>query len=376
MRRMNSTEFEQQLAKHIRSRRREITPVCLNDQELMELNHEGGRGSQAAHWLAHLADCDYCLHNFDVIRREMRDDALLMQQMTLDSLRHLPKPTRQVFPRLAVFAGGWTLEAAEAVCGPHVGGVADVNALLQALAKEGVVELQSEAGGLRYDLIRTAHVLAAKRLKAGYESILAKSSHFCYFLKYAENAASQLSGPEQREWLDRLEREQENFRVALEWAAGELHHAEAGMRLAAALGRFWEIRGYQEEALRWQKLMLSRPKIAPPSQERARALRAASRITLDLGDYALAEMFAEESLEVANTLNQTKAIAEAWNALGVVARERGDLAAAHDHYEQALALSLEGEDSIPIAIALNNLAILAFARENYSQARTLSKKEC
>ncbi|HEV2459684.1 MAG TPA: helix-turn-helix domain-containing protein, partial [Ktedonobacterales bacterium] len=190
---------------------------------------------------------------------------------TLAWSEDLLEPAEQrLFGRLAVFVGGFTLEAAEAVCAAPAGaeplGV-DVLAGLGALVEQSLVQPQTgdegegeeeEGGEARFRLLYVVREYALERLEASGEADALRQAHALYFLMVAEQAEPQLHGPEQRTWLARLERELDNERAALGWL-GERAEVERGLRLAAALTWYWGERSHFLEGLGWLKGLLAQP---------------------------------------------------------------------------------------------------------------------
>jgi len=174
----------------------------------------------------------------------------------------LDAPGRALLRRLAVFAGGWTLEAAEAVCadqrdGEGLGKKAVLHALRRLIDASLVVAEEQEvdegagvSGGMRYRLLEPVRQYAYDKLRDAGEDAPMRRRHAAWYLTLAEQAEPELTGPEQARWMDRLEAEHDNLRVALHWAL-ESGEAEVGLRLAGALWRFWYQRGHLDEGRRW-----------------------------------------------------------------------------------------------------------------------------
>ena len=208
----------------------------------------------------------------------------------------LAAPERRLFERLSVFAGGWTLEAAEqvgadaapagpAAPGPQAEGLdsAEVLDLLSQLVDKSLVVVEDEDGGgeVRYRLLETLREFARERLAASGEDAAVRRRHAACYLALAEAAAPELLGAQQAVWLDRLEQELGNFRAALAWCASRGDRpdaAETGMRLAAALWRFWDERFYLSEGCRWLETVL---RTCGPAAATTRA-----RVLLGLGRFA------------------------------------------------------------------------------------------
>src|ERR671920_388512 len=195
---------------------------------------------------------------------------------TLDwSHELLSEPERKVFRRLSVFAGGWTLEAAEAVASGEDIDETEVVALLSGLVEKSLVVAEPTGqGGVRYRLLEPVRQYALEKLEQSGEVEDIKRSHVEYFLTLAEEAEPWLSGPRGAEWFERLEEELDNIRVALSWARAR-GEAELSLRLAGSLGGFWFWGGHYGEARGWLEEALAQEG-RTSTLVRAKALAAAS----------------------------------------------------------------------------------------------------
>jgi len=172
----------------------------------------------------------------------------------------LPPEEQALFERLSIFVGGWTLEAAEAICEDESG--ADVLDLLEQLINKSLVITEGQHGESRYHMLETIRHYAREKSIDAQEIDSMRDKHLEYFLNLAETAAPYLIRTEQLEWLSRLDADYENLRAALKWADTK-ESAEPALRLCAALGRYWYIRGYWIEGSQW----LARA-FAMPAQDR------------------------------------------------------------------------------------------------------------
>jgi non-specific serine/threonine protein kinase len=273
----------------------------------------------------------------------------------------LAEPERRLLDRLAVFAGGWTLEAAEAVGagpGPEPLAPGDVLDVLARLVDKSLVVAGDGApagGERRYALLETVRQYAWERLAAGGDAATTRARHAAYFLDLAEAAEPALNGPDQAAWLTRLDAERENLRAALAWSL-EQDTGEPGLRLAAGLWRFWVTRGYLTEGQQWLDRVLSAGAGAPPAR-RAKALNAAGNLARVRGDARRAAARHEESLALRRALRDTTGVAASLTNLGNVALDRGDFGRAARLYEESLAHYREAGDRWGTALALNNLGV-------------------
>ena len=174
--------------------------------------------------------------------------------------------------RLSVFAGGCALDAVVQVCtGDGIAPEQIVDGLSSLVNKSLVVAETLKPGEARYWMLETVRQYAGDKLRESGEGEAIRNRHLDYFLDLAQKAEPKLHGPDQNEWLDRLDSEYDNLRAALEWSRGE-GRVEKGLRLAAALMWFWEMRTYWTEGRERAKTLLNQPAAAPRTLERANAL--------------------------------------------------------------------------------------------------------
>jgi predicted ATPase/class 3 adenylate cyclase/Tfp pilus assembly protein PilF len=281
-----------------------------------------------------------------------------------------------LFRRLAVFAGGCTLDAAEAVCDP--GGDLPLGALdgLASLVDKSLVLPDEETSSEpRFAMLETLREYAAERLAASAEAAAIRRRHLAYYLALVERAEPRLRGPQQTVWLDRLEREHANLRAALMWcteAPGAAGRAEMGLRLAGALWRFWDVRCYVVEGRWWLERVLETYRRRSPA--RVKALIGAGALAWRQDDGAAAQARYEEGLALARELGDKQSVATALNSLGFVALSSRNYAIAHALHEEGLALARELGDKQNVATALNRLGLLARYHGDYAAARRLHEE--
>jgi predicted ATPase/DNA-binding CsgD family transcriptional regulator len=280
----------------------------------------------------------------------------------------LDEGEQMLFRRLAVFSGGCTLEAAEAIC---VGDAHDVDVLegLAALVDQQLLRQEEASGEPRFGMLETVREYALWRLENSSEAEELRQRHARHFLALAERAEPELRGPQQRAWLDRLEREHANLRAALGWVL-ERGEAETALRLSSALRWFWEQRGYLGEGLRWLERALAEGAGAP-TPVRAKAHNAAGGLAWPLQRYEAAAAHLQECLALGRTLGDQQLVARALGNLGSVAYERGDLVGTAALYEESLAVFRELGDTQGVTIALSNLGLVATQQGEYGRATAL-----
>jgi len=282
-----------------------------------------------------------------------------------------------VFRRICVFAGGCALEAAEAVCAAGDGLEVDMLDWLGTLVEQSLLRREGAAGDApRFTLLETVREYGLERLVESGEAEGTRARHAAYYLALAEQAEPELLGSRQGQWLDQLEHEHGNLRAALGWAR-ERASGGCGLRLAAAVWRFWKVRGYLSEEQDWLEEML-RCDAGAPDQVRAAALNGAGLLAWrqgDLartrGDHGRARTLYEESLAMQRELGPGRGLADALLNLGNVAFEQGEMARAGALYEESLAAFRQSGHTWGIAIALNNLGLVERELGNPARAQTL-----
>jgi predicted ATPase/class 3 adenylate cyclase len=267
--------------------------------------------------------------------------------------------------RLGVFSGGWTLETAESVCTDgdliHRDDVLDL--LLQLVGKSLVIYEEVSA---RYRLLETVRWYALQKLAESEESADTRNRHLRTFLKIAED--TKLTGANQVEDLARLETEHENILAALDWCDASPEGAEAGLRLVAALGRFWYMHGHFASGRRAISHALARTGAQVRTQRRGEALIAAALLARVQGDLKSAEDFLLEAQAVYRKLDDNKGLSTVLNSLGNVMREGGRFAEAKSVWLEALEIRKALEDRPGIAVVRGNLGIVSMFSGDYDEA--------
>ena len=278
---------------------------------------------------------------------------------------------QKLFRRLSVFVGGCTLESVEAVCDTK--GDLDLDLLdgMASMVDKSLVQQAEQASGeSRFSMLETIREYALEKLEASGEMSSTKRAHAAYCLVLAEEDATEQGGGEGADGLENFALEHDNIRASLEWLT-ETGNAEWGLRLGAALFRFWETREYLAEGRGSLDKLLKLEGAAAPSRARARALFAAGVLAIEQGDYTPADPFLRESLDIARQLSDKQGVAVSLNALAVLARDQGDVAMAHSLFEEGLALWRELGDQKAVARSLSNLANVVKLQADYDLARSL-----
>ena len=263
------------------------------------------------------------------------------------------------FARLGVFAGGFTLNAAETVAGA---GLDTVSSLLDKslLARSGADR------ELRVSMLETIREYALWQLERRGELAELRRRHAGFFVELAREAESALRGPAQGDWLEQLECEHANLRAALEWAR-EAREARLELELSASLLRFWLIRGHLAEGRASLERALERAE-GQPEELRAKALRAASVLAETQGDLGPARLLAEDSLARYRALGDVLGTVRALSDLGAIASGGGESERARKLFEESMELARRAGDRRGLATAASNLGDLALQLGDHGAA--------
>ncbi|HEU0202788.1 MAG TPA: tetratricopeptide repeat protein [Burkholderiaceae bacterium] len=302
------------------------------------------------------------------------DTTVLARQRTLRALIDwsydlLPEKERSLFQRLSVFAGGWTLDAAEAVCAGDDIDEAEVLDLLSRLVEESLVILDADGG--RYRMLDTVRHYAQERLREAGEEAMVQWRHLDHYLALAERARVELAGPAQGTWLARLDQERENLLSAHAWCNRAADGTEKGLRLVYALKPYWLNRGLLALGLRITVEALRRISAQERNFLRARGLFDAGHLCCFMGRYAEARGYLEDALSIARELGDTALVASILQPLGMACVGLGDLKNARIHSEEAVALARKLGQKRSLAAALNALAQLYRIEGNLAAAEPL-----
>ncbi len=278
----------------------------------------------------------------------------------------LSEPEQVLFGRLSVFAGGFTLEAAEGVGAGGAIEEQDILDLLSRLVGQSlVVAEESWERGARYRLLEPVRQYAQEKLRVSGEVEAVGRRHAEFFLALAEEAEPELIRPLQAKWLDRLETEHDNLRAALSWALER--EIDLGPRMAGALCRFWHTRGYLSEGRRYLEEAVAKTEVVPATV-RAKALDGLGWIAEPQGDYEQARVAYEESLELYRSSNDRRGVANTLGDLGSLALDRGDYEQATALLEESLTLHRESGSKEEVVGVLNDLGVLTSAKGDRAQS--------
>ena len=268
--------------------------------------------------------------------------------------------------RLAVFAGGCTLDAAEEVCAGNGLAPEKVLDLLGALVAQSLLLAHQGAAGTRYRMLETTRRFARAKLEHAGEADRLRYRHAAWCVVRAAEAAGGREGAAREAWLEQLGEDHDNFRAALAWAR-QRGEVETGLRLATSLTWFWETRGYLREGLAWVEGALADGDDAPTTL-RAEAMRAAGRFVHMLGDHRTGLALIDHSVSL---FRQTGEVDE---AAGCMCHDVAEMCRNPLHsvplMEQQVARAREMDDSSRLAHALNNLGQARFFRADAAGARS------
>jgi predicted ATPase/DNA-binding CsgD family transcriptional regulator len=322
----------------------------------------------AASWMDVLTPQDMLTelpHSMNLLDRGSRDRG---RHRTLDatigwSYELLSEDERRLFRRLAVFENGWALDTCLGACADEGAERADTLRLLRSLVdKHLVTRTEDDDGSVRFGFLETIREYALRRLAESGELASIRQRHAVAFLELTERAERDLDSPAQAVWIERLERERGNVRAALEWArsAEEPGAVELGLRIAATLWLFWDVRGHVQEGRQPLRELLQSPQAQRRTIARARALLSEAWLGYVRGDVDEVERVVEEAQSIARELRDPQVAGRALAILGTtLAAYADDVNRTTAILEEALATSRPLGDTWAIGFALYNLGVLA-----------------
>ena len=269
---------------------------------------------------------------------------------------------KDLFIQLSVFAGGFELAAAEGVADGTSGDV--LSTLTRLVDKSLVVAEPGAARQTRYRMLDTIREYAFEKLHDGDEAEI-RRRHGQHFLEFTRRGHTELRGRNQLDWLNRLDEEQGNIRLALEWCLGE--DPESALKLVANMDRYWIMRGRLEEAIGWIDRALETP--AGETEARTDALLTRARLRWLQGDYPGASRDADVGAEMAERIGPSVSLFSAKSLRGVLSSGTGDWATAARLHDEAFQIAWQLRDPWWVASSLNNLGLIALERGDYEVAR-------
>lgn len=273
----------------------------------------------------------------------------------------LSEQEKKLFRRLAVFVGGWTLEAAEAICGEESKGL-DVLDLLTRLVDKSLVVIEETIEEIRYHRLETIRQYSREKFLETEEVEEIRDRHLAYYVRFAELADEKLKSGEQLVWQNRMSAEADNLRAALDW--GLSRNPESALRIVGAANLFWTAGGYSAEGFRWTQKALEQVEKTPVFEDitseqrmiaRAKALCGQTRLYLSLGDNANAKRVAEESVSLYRQTQDRRGLAFALVVLAYPLEFLGERVQAEAALQESYSIGRAEGDVYIICRALNRL---------------------
>ena len=302
----------------------------------------------------------------------------------------LSETERTVFRQLGIFAGGFSLEAAEAICAlPADDGLAtsgrggrapaatltapamapDLVDVLESLLVKNLLRQESMAGEPRFTMLETIREYAREQLEATPEVDAIRDRCTAFFLALAEEGGRQLLGRNQLEWLGRLDAELDQLRALFGWSRDGAVSSEVGLRLAGALVMYWEFRGFTIEGHDWVTTMLGLPGAESRSVARARALYSAAFLVAMRGDFVAQQSMTQESAAIFQDAGYLQEAGRSLSAQAVAELRLGNSEVGRRLLERCVSIAREHDDAWGLAFALGQLGVVAYAEADYAAAR-------
>jgi predicted ATPase/tRNA A-37 threonylcarbamoyl transferase component Bud32 len=286
---------------------------------------------------------------------------------TIDwSFVQLEPAEKTLFVRLSVFAGGFTVEAAEKVCNPRRDLAIEVLEGLESLTSKSLLrEITGKDGVPRCAMLQTIREYALEKLQQSGEAEDISLAHASFFAELAESNGQRLKAQELQAALNLFDTEYDNFRQALDWSVE--HNGTVLAHLCASLWRFWTVRSYFSEGKQYLDYALDFADELLP-EIRARIFNAAGSVAHNSGDYPVAITYFKQALDLFHSLGNRQMVGLILTSLGRVADNQGDYKTAEAYFLQSLTICRELNDIWNAAVNLNNLGNITSNRGDYSQA--------
>lgn len=273
---------------------------------------------------------------------------------------------KALFRRIGIFAGSFSLEAAQAVC--QVASALDLLKGLRALVDKNLLRNIGMGDEARYIMLETLREYALERLGDSWEAEVVQRQHAAFYIAQAEQADSSADRSDHAVWLNRLDKEYDNLRFILNWSLeGDAHQPQAGVQLVGLLGQFWLLYGYWAEALHWVKVALENES-EPAPQVQARLHYVAGMVLGARNKWNQATSHLKQSLKIYLELNDSRGIAWVLSQFGLGALAQGDSSMVEMLDEQSLELFKNSQDEYLVVMALSTLGHVAFSQARYERA--------
>jgi predicted ATPase/class 3 adenylate cyclase len=309
-------------------------------------------------------------------RFDLLTDGGPTQQRTLRELidwnyELLDEREQWLLSRLGVFAGGWTIEAVEAVCTDAQITPPQILDLMTALVDKSLILVDDRTGGVRYRMLESLRQYARERLDEAGEMEQFRERHANYFLRFVEELSQKKGKVGENETLNAIERDHDDLRLALDFFAAHPLGGEAGMRLATSLAPFWDARGYYSEGGTRFATALQHPDAQVPTTERAVCLNAAGVLAFHQGDLAAAMERFNAALAIYHDLHDEGGTATGLGHLARVYAEQEDFERAYAFYREALAIQRRRNESAKVADTLVQLGYVCLEQGELDRALAL-----
>lgn len=306
---------------------------------------------------------------FDLLvarRRDVTERHKTLRSTIAWSYHSLPADVQQFFAQLSVFQGGWTLEAAEAVC---LGG--DPFGYLAELQERSLITAQDDGDGIRFRMLETLREFADDQLTDELRRSL-RERHAEYFVQLAETTEGHLlGGVEEAEWLARLALDMDNLRAVLERSGEGDVRAGMGLRLSGAIARFWRLRGSIREGLDRFKKVLDQAENKGRTEARARALRGAGMLATAIAEYRYARDANMEAIAIFREIGDQVGEGRVCSDLGNIGYYQSDFDSARKWYTEGLAIARSRNDLSTLGRLLSNLGMIVQGQGDHDAALAL-----
>jgi predicted ATPase/class 3 adenylate cyclase len=281
----------------------------------------------------------------------------------------LSEPEKTLFRRLAVFVGGWTLEAAEFVCAADSIEQSEVLDLLTRLVDKSMVLAEDWSGETRYHRLETIRQYSREKFLETEEVEIIRDRHLDFYTRLAETADEGFRGPERVAWTIRLDSESDNLRSALDW--GLARNPDSALRIVGNLVGYWTAGGYSVEGFQWTQQALQQTQTVPlaagmASERRlaaqAKALRGLAWLYISCGDNANGQRIAEESVALYRQIIDGRGLAATLGILAMALEFQGEHARAEALLQESIALARAEQDTYTLCSSLSNLARVTAVR--------------
>jgi predicted ATPase len=283
------------------------------------------------------------------------------------SYQLLEPEEKALFAQLGVFAGGCTLEAAQAVCaGKDTSDVPMLEQLASLVDKSMLQHKRRENGEPRFIMLEVLREYALEELAAAGETEAVQRRHWTYFLDLIEAIEPGPKEPDLPAWMKQLEEEHDNLRAALTWTL-EQNEVEAALRIAGAVWKLWQIHGHVEEGMQWMEMILSRSQ-GQTSVARAKVLWGAGWLGMVTGNLSQSRKYFEEGAVISRKRNDSRYLGLSLHGIGAVARGQGDFASSRAAFDESLPLFQTLGNTEDIAWTFEHLGATAIEQGDFIQA--------